>query len=361
MGPGPGVRRVRGGLPSRSGWSGAPGRALPSSSLPFPDGPRPGCPGGPGRPPWPHRVVRSPGSGPPACPAPMGPGPGVRGARGGLPGRPGGQGSRVGPSQPALPRWAPAGPPGTPSAPRAPRAKAECVQMGRASPRTRGIWPPSALVCYGASRWPGCPGRPGGQGPRVGPSHPPGCPGPGVWEASLAAPGLRGPGLGPPILQAVLPRWAPAQVSGEASPAVPGVRGPGSGPPSLPCVGGGGSQAERLETFLELWRLTLKRGSLTGRRAVTPRGRRTGGAAFLPPNRPSVPNRSVYGAGWTRGGQVRRRDPSDEGARRRPRHPGPGRPVENPWTTGPRGGPAYPVPSNPEEDLGPSWELVRTE
>ncbi|KAJ1166710.1 hypothetical protein NDU88_007107 [Pleurodeles waltl] len=61
------------------------------------------------------------------------------------------------------------------------------------------------------------------------------------------------------------------------------------------------------------------------------------------------------------GSQVRRRDPSDEGARRRPRHPGPGRPVENHWTTGPRGGPAYPVPSNPEEDLGPSWELVRTE
>ncbi|KAJ1125251.1 hypothetical protein NDU88_003684 [Pleurodeles waltl] len=61
------------------------------------------------------------------------------------------------------------------------------------------------------------------------------------------------------------------------------------------------------------------------------------------------------------GSQVRRRDPSDEGARRRPCHPGPGCPVENPWTTGPRGGPAYPVPSNPEEDLGPSWELVRTE
>ncbi|KAJ1093621.1 hypothetical protein NDU88_000774 [Pleurodeles waltl] len=60
------------------------------------------------------------------------------------------------------------------------------------------------------------------------------------------------------------------------------------------------------------------------------------------------------------GSQLRRRDPSDEGARRRPRHPGPGRPVENHWTTGPRGGPAYPVPSNPEEDLGPSWELVRT-
>ncbi|KAJ1202518.1 hypothetical protein NDU88_006317 [Pleurodeles waltl] len=33
------------------------------------------------------------------------------------------------------------------------------------------------------------------------------------------------------------------------------------------------------------------------------------------------------------GSQVRRRDPSDEGARRRPCHPGPGRPVETPWTT----------------------------
>ncbi|KAJ1121831.1 hypothetical protein NDU88_000350 [Pleurodeles waltl] len=46
---------------------------------------------------------------------------------------------------------------------------------------------------------------------------------------------------------------------------------------------GGSSRAERLETFLESWRLTPKRGSLTGCRAVTPRGRRTGGAAFLPP------------------------------------------------------------------------------
>ncbi|KAJ1087918.1 hypothetical protein NDU88_001077 [Pleurodeles waltl] len=42
MGPGPGVRRARGGLPGRSSGQG-PG--VGPFSLPFPDGPRPGCPG----------------------------------------------------------------------------------------------------------------------------------------------------------------------------------------------------------------------------------------------------------------------------------------------------------------------------
>ncbi|KAJ1202517.1 hypothetical protein NDU88_006316 [Pleurodeles waltl] len=156
MGPGPGVRRVRGGLPGRSGWSGAPGRALQPalprwaparvsggsaeaspaapggqgprvgpSSLPFPDGPRPRCPGAPGRPPRPHRVVRGPGRAlQPALP---------RWAPARVSGAPG----RA--LQPALPRWAPAGPPGTPSAPRAPRAKAECVQMAALRARPSGL------------------------------------------------------------------------------------------------------------------------------------------------------------------------------------------------------------------------------
>ncbi|KAJ1149035.1 hypothetical protein NDU88_001856 [Pleurodeles waltl] len=110
MGPGPGVRRVRGGLPCRSGGQGP--RVGPSH--------------------------------PPACPTPMGPSPCVRQARGGLPGRPGGGGFRgpgSGPPilQPALPRWAPAGPTGTPSAPRAPRAKAECVQMAALRARPSGL------------------------------------------------------------------------------------------------------------------------------------------------------------------------------------------------------------------------------
>ncbi|KAJ1194837.1 hypothetical protein NDU88_004122 [Pleurodeles waltl] len=148
--------------------SGAPGRALPSSRLPFPDGPRPGCPAGPPRPPRPLRVVRGPGSGPPilqpalrrwaparvsggpgeASPAaPGGQGPWVGpsslpcpdGPRPGCPGWPWGQGPWGGPSQPALPRWAPAGPPGTPSAPWAPRAKAECVQMATLRARPSGL------------------------------------------------------------------------------------------------------------------------------------------------------------------------------------------------------------------------------
>ncbi|KAJ1174499.1 hypothetical protein NDU88_006320 [Pleurodeles waltl] len=62
----------------------------------------------------------------------------------------------------------------------------------------------------------------------------------------------------------------------------PGPEPPRETHPS-PAWWGGSSRAERLETFLESWRLTPKRGSLTGCRAVTPRGRRTGGAAFLPP------------------------------------------------------------------------------
>ncbi|KAJ1140229.1 hypothetical protein NDU88_006586 [Pleurodeles waltl] len=198
-GPGPGVRRARGVLPGRPGgvrgpspgvrgmlpWpsrgSGAPGRALPRrapaqvSGAPVWALPR-----------WaPSRVsgeasqavpgVRGPGSGP----APMGPLPGVRG---GFPGRPGGQGPRVGPSPPpacpAPPRWAPgrAGPPSLPCpdgprpVPQGPRRLRELRQSASrwppsepgnlASPRTRGIWSPSALICYGASRWPGCPGSP---------------------------------------------------------------------------------------------------------------------------------------------------------------------------------------------------------
>ncbi|KAJ1184016.1 hypothetical protein NDU88_000826 [Pleurodeles waltl] len=83
----------------------------------------------------------------------------------------------------------------------------------------------------------GLPGRPGGQGPRVGPCPDgprPGCPGrlPRPSRGS-GAPGRAGPP--PPILQAALPRRAPARVSGgpgESSPAVPGgggVRGPGPG------------------------------------------------------------------------------------------------------------------------------------
>ncbi|KAJ1183996.1 hypothetical protein NDU88_000806 [Pleurodeles waltl] len=313
-GPGPGVRRTRGGLPGRPGGqgprvgpcpdgprpgcpgrlprpsrgSGAPGRVgpgppLPSSRLPFPEGPRPGCPAGPGSPPRPSRGVR-------------GPGPGVRGmlprpsrgsgapgralprwapsrvSGGGFPGRPGGQGPRVGPCPDgprpgcpgrlprtsrgsgapgrALPRWAPSrvsgggfpgrpggqgprvgpcpdGPrPGCPG--RLPRTSRGSGATGRALPR----WAPSRVSGGGF------PGRPGGQGPRVGPCPEgprPRCPGPRVGPCPDGPrPGCPGRlprtsrGSGAP--GRALPRWAPSRVSGEASQDVPGVRGPGSGP-----------------------------------------------------------------------------------------------------------------------------------
>ncbi|KAJ1166709.1 hypothetical protein NDU88_007106 [Pleurodeles waltl] len=122
MGPVPGVR---GGFPGHPG--GAPGGALPRWAPaqvsgprvgPCPDGPRPGCPR---RIPRPSRGSGAPGRALPSsslpCPAPMGPGSG-------------------GPSQPALPRWAPAGPTGTPPAP---RAKAECVQMAALRARPSGL------------------------------------------------------------------------------------------------------------------------------------------------------------------------------------------------------------------------------
>ncbi|KAJ1167630.1 hypothetical protein NDU88_008019 [Pleurodeles waltl] len=218
MGPGPGVRRARGGLPGRPGGQGPRGG-------PCPDGPRPGCPADPGRPPRPSRGVRGLRVGP----CPDGP-------------RPGGQGPR----------------PGCPADPgRPPRPSRGSGAPGRALPR----WAP-ARVSGEASR--------GGQGPRVGPcpdGPPPGCPG----EASQAVPGVRGPGSGPAPMgpvpgvrggfpgrpggqgprvgRAALPRRAPARVSGgpgESSPAVPGGQGPrpgcpGDASPSLPGVRGPGS------------------------------------------------------------------------------------------------------------------------
>ncbi|KAJ1128714.1 hypothetical protein NDU88_007089 [Pleurodeles waltl] len=275
MGPVPGVRRTRGGLPGR------PGGVRGLRVGPCPDGPRPGCPG---RLPWPSRGsgaparvsggpgeasqavpgVRGPGSGP----APMGPGPGVRG---GVPGG-GVRGLRVGPC-PDGPR------PGCPGRlPRPSRGSGAPARVsggpGEASqavPEVRG--PGSGPAPMGPG--PGVRGGvPGGQGPRVGPcpdGPPPGCPGrlprlsrgsgaPGRalprWapsrvsgEASQAVPGVRGPGSGPPILQAALPRRAPARVSGgpgESSPAVPGGQGPrpgcpGDASPALPGVRGPGS------------------------------------------------------------------------------------------------------------------------
>ncbi|KAJ1165209.1 hypothetical protein NDU88_005637 [Pleurodeles waltl] len=88
-----------------------------------------------------------------------------------------------------------------------------------------------------------------------------------------------GPSTGPRVLKT---RAAPPGPPGGGG---GGRRSPGPEPlreHPLPAWGGG-SRAERLETFLESWRLTPKRGSLTGCRAVTLRGRRTGGGAFLPP------------------------------------------------------------------------------
>ncbi|KAJ1176087.1 hypothetical protein NDU88_001370 [Pleurodeles waltl] len=245
MVPGTGVRRVRGGLPGRSGRSGAPGRALPSSSLPCPDGPQPGCPADPGRPPQPSR-----GSGAPGRALPRWARSHVSGGPGeASPAVPGGTGA---PGR-ALPRWAPS------------------RVSGEASPAVPGVRGPGPGVRRTRGGLPGCPG---GQGPRVGPcpdGPPPGCPGrlprpsrgsgaPGRalprWapsrvsgEASQAVPGVRGPGSGPPILQAALPRRAPARVSGgpgESSPAVPGGQGPrpgcpGDTSPALPGVRGPGS------------------------------------------------------------------------------------------------------------------------
>ncbi|KAJ1093657.1 hypothetical protein NDU88_006755 [Pleurodeles waltl] len=108
-GPPPGCP---GRLPRPSRGSGAPGRALPSSSLPCPDGPRVGR------------------AGPPSLPCPDGPRPVPRGPR------------RLRELRQSASRWPPSEP------------------GHLASPRTRGIWSPSALICYGASRWPGCPGSP---------------------------------------------------------------------------------------------------------------------------------------------------------------------------------------------------------
>ncbi|KAJ1194849.1 hypothetical protein NDU88_004134 [Pleurodeles waltl] len=145
--------------------------------------------------------VRGPGSGPPACPSPMGP--------------------RVGPSSLPFPGGSQPGCPG-----RLPQPSRGSGAPGRALPSSRLPFPdgPRPWCPSGPGVWGGFPGRSGAQGPRVGPSHPPGCrspmgPGPGVrrarvsGEASPAALGLRGPGSGPPILQAALPRWAPALVS----------------------------------------------------------------------------------------------------------------------------------------------------
>ncbi|KAJ1093663.1 hypothetical protein NDU88_006761 [Pleurodeles waltl] len=198
-GPGPGVRRTRGGLPGRPGGSGAPGRALPrwapsrvsgeaSQAVPGVRGPGSGpAPKGPGP------GVRGPGSGP----APMGPVPGVRG---GFPGRPGGQGPRVGPC-PDGPRPGPfpdGPPPGCPG--RLPRPSRGSGAPGRALPRRA----PAQVS-----------GAPGRALPRWAPSRVSG-------EASQAVPGVRGPGSGPPLLQPALPRWAPGR----------------AGPPSLPCPDG---------------------------------------------------------------------------------------------------------------------------
>ncbi|KAJ1174506.1 hypothetical protein NDU88_006327 [Pleurodeles waltl] len=255
MGPVPGVR---GGFPGRPGGQGPRvGRALPSSRLPFPEGPRPGCPAGPGSPPRPSRGVRGPGPGvrgmlprpsrgsgapgralprrapsrvsgeasqavpgvrgPGSGPAPKGPGPGVRGpgsgpapmgpVPGGFPGRRGGQGPRVGPC-PDGPRPRCPGPrvgpcpdgprPWCPG--RLPRPSRGSGAPGRALPR----WAPAQVS-----------GAPGRALPRWAPSRVSG-------EASQAVPGVRGPGSGPPLLQPALPRWAPGR----------------AGPPSLPCPDG---------------------------------------------------------------------------------------------------------------------------
>ncbi|KAJ1175523.1 hypothetical protein NDU88_000811 [Pleurodeles waltl] len=178
MGPGPVVRRARGGLPGRPGGQGPRGG-------PCPDGPRPGCPADPGRPPRPSRGVRGLRVGP----CPDGP-------------RPGGQGPR----------------PGCPADPgRPPRPSRGSGAPGRTLPR----WAP-ARVSGEASR------GGGGQGPGSGPA--PMGPLPGVRGR------LPGPSRGSGAPGRALPRRAPSRVSGEASQAVPGVRGPGSGGPSPPIL-----------------------------------------------------------------------------------------------------------------------------
>ncbi|KAJ1174509.1 hypothetical protein NDU88_006330, partial [Pleurodeles waltl] len=250
--PGAGSRRPRRSSPDVPGSEalnrapvGPPrwGRALPSSSLPCPDGPRPGCPADPGRPPRPSRGVRGLRVGP----CPDGPRPGGQGPRPGCPadpGRPPRPSRGSGAPGRALPRWAPS------------RVSGEASQAvpGVRGPGSGGPGPSppilqAALPRRAPARVSGGPGEsspavPGGQGPR------PGCPG----DASPALPGVRGPGSGPapmgPLpgvrgrlprpsrgsgaLGRALPRWAPSRVSGEASQDVPGVRGPGSGGPSHP-------------------------------------------------------------------------------------------------------------------------------
>ncbi|KAJ1183943.1 hypothetical protein NDU88_000753 [Pleurodeles waltl] len=192
MGPVPGVR---GGFPGRPGGQGprvgpcpdGPRPRCPGPRVgPFPDGPPPGCPG---RLPRPSRGSGAPGRAlPRRAPAQVSGAPG-RALPRWAPSRVSGEASQAVPGvrgpgsgppllQPALPRWAPgrAGPPSLPCpdgprpVPRGPRRLRELRQSASrwppsepghlASPRTRGIWSPSALICYGASRWPGCPGSP---------------------------------------------------------------------------------------------------------------------------------------------------------------------------------------------------------
>ncbi|KAJ1202516.1 hypothetical protein NDU88_006315 [Pleurodeles waltl] len=176
---------------------------------------------------------------PPACPAPMGPGPGVRRTWGsGAPGRalpdgprPGCPGRLPRPGR-ALPRWAPAQVSGeaSPAVPGVRGPGSGPAQMGSV-PGVRGGFPgrprgqgPRVGPCPDGPR-PGCPGRlPRGSGARVGPCPDgprPGCP---------ADPGRPPrPSQGSGALGQALPRWAPA---------VPGVRGPGSGPAPMGPVPG---------------------------------------------------------------------------------------------------------------------------
>ncbi|KAJ1189464.1 hypothetical protein NDU88_006209 [Pleurodeles waltl] len=330
------------------------------SSLPFPDGPRPGCPG---RVPQPSRGSGAPRPGPAACPSPVGP--------------------RVGPSSLTFPD----GPrPGCPAGPRRPPRPSRVV---------RGPWsgPPTlqpALPRWAPARVSGGPGEaspavPGGQGPQVGPSHPPACPatmgpGPGVRGGFPGRPGGQGPGSGPPSLPCPdgprpvpqgprrlrglrgllelkqsasrwphreagasghLPRWfAMARPDGRAAREVPGVRGPGSGPPlpssRLPCPMGPGPGVR------QAW--------VSGEASPATQGPRVGSSH--PPGCPSPmgPSPGVRGA---RGGLPCR--PGGQGPRVGPSHPpacpapvGPGPGVRGgfpsrPGGQGPRVGPSQPA------------------
>ncbi|KAJ1183947.1 hypothetical protein NDU88_000757 [Pleurodeles waltl] len=239
--PGAGSRRPRRSSPDVPGSEalnrapvGPPrwGRALPSSSLPCPDGPRPGCPAGPGRPPRPSRGVRGLRVGP----CPDGPRPGGQGPRPRCPadpGRPPRPSRGSGAPGRALPRWAPSRVSGEASQAvpgvRGPGSGGPSPSHPPGCPSPKG---PGPGVRRARGVLPGRPGGGGGQGPR------PGCPG----DASPALPGVRGPGSGPALMGPgpgvrvmlprpsrgsgapgrALPRWAPSRVSGEASQAVPG-------------------------------------------------------------------------------------------------------------------------------------------